>query len=295
MNTIALFNILRAAPLTELQDLGRFGHMHIGISQSGAMDEIAFAQNNALLGNDANAAQVEIAPGGLLLEALHDATIAISGAYALPTLNGKPLVNGHSHHIRAGDHLRWGYPRHGQYSYLAVYGGFAAEPVLGSRATTRRLALAAQLLTSGTQLHIAQEHGIHIPLRGHARSHLPDYRGTVLEVMPCYQYDEFSPAAKAHFFSQPYRVIASDRMGVRLTAPHALAVPEHELLSEAILPGAIQISHAGQPIVLQKDAQTLGGYHKIGMLTPASRILLAQSAPGKRLRFRLAGENREHI
>ncbi|MDO5091411.1 MAG: biotin-dependent carboxyltransferase family protein [Cardiobacteriaceae bacterium] len=284
-----LFDILRTAPLTELQDLGRFGHMAIGISRGGAMDDYAFAQNNALLGNDDNAAQLEIAPGGLILEARCDATIAVSGAYAHPTLNGIPLINGHSHHIRAGDRLQWGYPRHGQYSYLAVLGGFVADPVLGSRATTTRLALAAQALRVGSQLHIADTAARHIPLQGAKRAAMPDYRGEWLDVIPAWQYADFSDAARASFFSQPWRVVASDRMGVQLAGQNALSPPTHELLSEGILPGAIQINHSGQPIVLQKDAQTLGGYHKIGILDDASRILLAQSPPGKILRFRLHG------
>lgn len=281
----ACLKIVRAAPLTELQDLGRFGHMHIGISQSGAMDDHAFAQNNALLGNDANAAQLEIAPGGLILEALCDATIAISGAYARPTLNGKPLINGHSHHIRAGDRLQWGYAANGLYSYLAVRGGFVAEPVLGSRSTTSRLDIAAQVLRAGSLLHIGDEHAGHHPLQGAKRGLMPDYGGERLAVIPAYQFHDFSADARDLFFSQPWQVVTGNRMGVQLSGRQAIATPPHELLSEAILPGAIQINHKGQPIVLQKDAQTLGGYHKIGILTDAARILLAQSPPGKTVYF----------
>ena len=282
----ALFNILRPAPLTELQDLGRFGHMHIGISPGGAMDDFAFAQNNTLLGNPDHAAQLEIAPGGLVLEALCDATIAINGAYACPTLNGIPLVNGHSHHVRAGDRLQWGYARHGQYSYLGVYGGFAAEPVLGSRSTTTRLALAAQILRRGDVLHIPAGCDRHLPLQGIKRAAMCDYRGEHLDVIPAWQYSHFSSDARARFFGQPWRIVTGDRMGVQLAARLPVSPPDGELLSEAILPGAIQINHKGQPIVLQKDAQTLGGYHKIGILTDAARILLAQSAPGKTVWFR---------
>lgn len=286
----ALFKILRLAPLTELQDPGRFGHMHIGISQGGAMDDVAFAQNNALLGNAPDAAQLEIAPGGLALEALCDATIAVNGAYAMPTLNGVALINGHSHHVRRGDRLQWGYARVGQYSYLAVYGGFSAEPLLGSRATTSRLALAAQVLRHGDVLHIPQDCDRHVPLQGLKRQAMTDYRGDHLDVIPAWQYEDFSAEARARFFGQPWRVVTGNRMGIQLSARLPVAPPAGELLSEAILPGAIQINHKGQPIVLQKDAQTLGGYHKIGILTEAARILLAQSPPGKTVWFREAGQ-----
>lgn len=287
---IGAFEILRRAPLTELQDLGRFGHMHIGISPGGAMDTTAFLANNALLGNPAHAVQLETALGGLILKALCDTTVAIHGAYAAPVLNGKPMINGHSHHIRAGDTLAWGHARHGQYSYLAVLGGFRAEPLLGSCSTTARLALAAQTLATGSILHIEARAARHLPLKGQKRHTMPDYRGQWLDVLPVWQHHDFTKKARDIFFSQPYRITSGNRMGVQLAGAQALAVPQSELLSEGILPGAIQISHSGQPIVLQNDAQTLGGYHKIGLLTEASRILLAQSAPGKTIRFRLAGQ-----
>lgn len=286
----AAFEILRIAPLTELQDLGRFGHMHIGISPSGAIDTPAFCANNTLLGNDTNAAQLEIAPGGLRLRALCTTTIAIHGAYATPTLNGKPLVNGHSYHIRTDDILQWGHARHGQYSYLAVLGGFQADPVLGSRSTATRLALAAQTLSNGSHLHIAPDAARHIPLQGIKRSAMPDYRGEWLDVLPVWQHQHFSPAARERFFSQAWRIVSGNRMGVHLYGKHPLDTPPDELHSEGILPGAIQINRHGQPIILLNDAQTLGGYHKIGLLTDASRILLAQSAPGKHLYFRPAAQ-----
>ena len=123
----ALFRVIRTAPLTQLQDAGRFGHLHLGFSHSGPMDESAFAINQQLFGDDGSSAQLEFAPGGLMLEVLADVTIAISGAYMQPLLNGKPLVNFCAHQLKQGDRLDFGFAKRGIYAYLAVKGGFAGR------------------------------------------------------------------------------------------------------------------------------------------------------------------------
>ena len=136
-----LFVIEKLAPITQYQDLGRFGQLHQGFSHSGAMDSMAFSINNRLLGNPKNATQLEIAPGGLQLRVLADCTIAISGAYLRPTLNDSPLINFCATPVKAKDILSFSFAKVGQYAYLAVAGGFSVTPFLGSTATTKRLAI----------------------------------------------------------------------------------------------------------------------------------------------------------
>lgn len=282
----AVIKIIQPAILTQLQDLGRFGHMHRGISVSGAMDEPAFLANNRLLGNDPNAAQLEIAPGGLILEFLADTTAAIAGAYANPTLDGKPLINYHSFHAKAQQQLRLSYPKTGQYSYLAIAGGFAAPKILGSRATCQRLGLIPLAIQRNTILtrHDNPPHPAPRPqgLRWHE---YPERETQTIAVQPAYQYAEFSPEAKHLFTQQTWRVQQTDRMGTLLTGAEGVSWQGGELLSEGIIPGAIQISNNGMPIVLQKDAQTIGGYPKIGLLDSEARSQLAQMRSGESLRF----------
>lgn len=286
MNVKNLFVIQRLAPITQYQDLGRFGHLHEGFSHSGAMDEIAFVMNNRLLGNDDNTAQLEIAPGGLHLKCLVDCTIAISGAYQNPTLNSKPLVNFCATQVHADDVLAFGFANVGQFSYLAVAGGFSVTPFLGSSSTTKRL----QIYPNGEALTVGSfltgQPIVIDKLQGERRHALPDYREKTLDIVPAHQHQQFSTQARDDFTSQPFIVDASDRMGTRLSGKHPISWSGGELLSEGLLAGSVQIPPDGNPIVLQKDAQSIGGYPKIGRLTPQSQALLAQKQVGEKIHFR---------
>lgn len=281
----AVFRIIRAAPLLQLQDSGRFGALHLGFSHSGAMDSRAFSHNQQLLDDDDRAAQLEIALGGLMLDVLADASIAISGAHMHATLDGKPLTNYCAHNIHAGQRLHFGFAKRGIYAYLALKGGFAAAPFLDSRATTARLHIYPQNLSNGSLL-LARATTLIAQPQGVPRRDIAALQQRTLDVIPSYQYSQFSALMHARFCAQDYRVITGDRMGTRLSASEPLHFSGGELLSEGLLPGAIQITHEGQPIVLQQDAQSIGGYPKIGTLSETSRCALAQSNPGAEVRFR---------
>lgn len=284
----SLFIIEKLAPITQYQDLGRFGHLDNGFSHSGAMDTLAFRINNRLLDNSDNATQLEIALGGLQLRALADCTIAISGAYLNPTLNGQPLVNFCACRIAVGDILAFAFanPKHltGQYAYLAVAGGFTVTPFLGSTATTQRLnifpdgELVVGSVLSGDVILVPK-------LQGEPRQQLPNYRGKVIKVIPAYQYQQFSAEEKQRFIAQTFTVKATNRMGTKLSAQQPIIYGGEELLSEGITLGAIQIPSDGNPIVLQKDAQSIGGYPKIGIVAEPYRSLLAQLPVGRKVRF----------
>ncbi len=290
MHTEKLFVIQTPAPITQYQDLGRIGYLDQGFSHSGPMDERAFAINNALLGNAANATQLEIAPGGLQLKCLADCSIAVAGAYLNPSVNGKPLVNFCATTVHAGDCLRFGFSKHGQFAYLGVAGGFLPEPFLGSRSTTARLHIfPGGELTTGSYL-IGQAL-IRKQLSGAPRNQLPDYRVSVIDVLPAFHYRQFSESMRAPFSNQPYHLDACDRMGTRLTGAQPINWSGGELFSEGLLPGAIQIPPDGNPIILQKDAQSIGGYPKIGCLPPYARSLLAQKKVGETVYFRWLDDN----
>lgn len=290
----SLFLIEKLAPITQYQDLGRFGHLHNGFSHSGAMDETAFAINNRLLGNDDNVTQIEIALGGLQVRALADCTIAISGAYLNPTLNGKPLANFASHAILQNDVLAFGFAADnmsGQYAYLAVAGGFEVKPFLDSTATTQRLAIYPNNYGGGAlgEYSILAGDNRLAPLLHSLPIHQqPDYANTMIEVIPAYQFEQFNEIAKQQFTNQTFIVKATNRMGTKLSAEQPMNYDSGELLSEGIIPGAIQIPPDGNPIVLQKDAQSIGGYPKIGIITEPYRSLLAQSPVGHEVRFQFA-------
>lgn len=284
-----VLQIERLSPQIQLQDLGRFGQMHLGFSHSGAMDSLAFALNNELLDNSPNATQLEVALGGLVLRALNPCTLAISGAYAKAQLNGKPLVNFHSVTLAKNDKLTFAYAARGLYIYIAVKSGFSAPAILNSSATTKRLSIFpggvlkehSVLFSLGSNPLLKQDIGI-------KRHRLPDYSRRHIEVIPAYQYQQFSAQALHDFCRQAYRIEQSDRMGTRLSGTTPLVYNGEELLSEGLIPGAVQVTHEGQPIVLQKDAQTIGGYPKIGLLDDENRSLLSQIPSGHEVYFRIA-------
>lgn len=283
------FKVLKPGMLTLLQDLGRHGYQHLGVTSGGPMDEVAFLWGNSLLDNDDNAAQLEITFGMLALEATQPTSIALAGADLGATLNGDSIMPWQTYAVKAGDVLTFQQPKFGLRAYLAVKGGFLAEPVLGSVATVIREQLGGftgkgDKLQKGDLLPYA-------PTQQHTPRHLPrlaipNYDQTEIDVVTGYQYKSFSGLDRAHFFSSAYTLSQNcDRMGYRLDG-RPIGKDQPGIISEGIAYGAIQIPSDGQPIILLKDRQTIGGYPKIGCVTSISGSLLAQKKPGDKIGFR---------
>lgn len=289
------FEVIRPGFLTLLQDFGRYGQQHLGMASGGPLDEHAFLWANRLLDNHYNSATLEITLGQVQLRAVQATLIAIAGADLDARINNHPIESWRSYWIEAGDILRFTGARQGVRAYLAVSGGFDAPLQHGSCATVvregcgglygdgRRLE-AGDLLPSRRQAPLARG-----PLRQVPPRYVPDYRAPLcLRLMPAYQYDQFDAAQLERFFSQEYQVSPlSDRMGYRLAGP-AIKSCLDGIISEGIAYGAVQVPGDGQPIVLLKDRQTIGGYPKIGCVASLDAAKLAQRAPGAVIRFSLA-------
>ncbi|MBV1841269.1 MULTISPECIES: biotin-dependent carboxyltransferase family protein [Photobacterium] len=281
--------ILTPGPLSLVQDLGRHGHQHIGVSPGGPMDEHAFLWANRLLDNPLNAAQIEIAMGQFSCEFHADTTIALTGADMNARLNGKPVASWQSLRVRSGDQLSLRGARNGIRSYLAVKEGFKVTGVLDSCATVMRDGLGG-FSRQGDKL-MAQDRLRYnvttpMPTRRVPEQFIPDYGQSItLSVIPGYQYDLFDQAERERFFSSEFTVTPQiDRMGYRLSGA-AIACQTTSLISEGIALGAIQIPADGQPIILMRDRQTIGGYPKIGCVTARDLSKLAQCQPGATVRF----------
>lgn len=287
--------VIKAGFLTLFQDSGRNQVMHQGLASGGAMDRHAWAWANRLLGNPYNTPTLEVTFGGLLLESQIATRIAITGAATPCTINDEPQPLWSTLSLRPGDKLQLGAPKTGLRSYVAVSGGFDVPQSLGgSCATLVREGtggqhengqpvrdgdvLPATLKLSGQDL--AQ------PPRRVPAPWVPDYRQPlVLDVVTGAQIDRFPAESLRSFFTQPYKLSPqTDRMGARLDGP-VLKVLGDRLISEGISLGAIQVTADGQPIILLNDRQTIGGYSKLGAVTPRSLDALAQRAPGSELRF----------
>lgn len=277
--------VKQAGPLALIQDAGRFGVGHLGVTQGGAADWISFRWANWLLGNALNSAALEIVMGGgLSFETESEVRLALAGADLDAQLNGKPLAPNISFKLLPGQRLVFRQPRHGLRAYLAFPGGLNAPEVLGSRSCTAREQLGGlhedgRPLKAGDRLtwkgsapavrRITEGQGPRMPISG---CHLPIVLGS--------QIASFNGRTLFQAFNQPWQVDnRADRMGVRLTGP-ALRGSLTGIISEGIPLGAVQVPPDGQPIVLMNDRQTIGGYPRLGALTPMACATLAQCLPG---------------
>lgn len=288
------FQVTRAGPLALLQDAGRFGVRHLGITQGGPADLHAWAWANRLAGNPWGTGALEVTFGGLELVAERDLTIALTGADLGICHNRQPAPRWRTLAIRAGDALTFGSPINGLRAYLAVAGGFGGEAVLGSTACVVREQLGGfdgqgTGLRQGDTLAVNPTTGIPAE-RVAPASEQPDYRQTItLNLLAGAQIAAFTGSSLFDAFNAPWQVDQrADRMGVRLTGP-TLCCAIDSLVSEGISLGAVQVPPDGQPIVLLNDRQTIGGYPRLGNLTPLAASRLAQCLPGQTVKLRAAG------
>ncbi len=278
--------ILEPGPLATVQDRGRFGYRSWGVPVSGAMDLQAFRVGNLLVGNPQDSAGIEITAGGFRAEFRCRAHFAVCGQEPGIFLNGRRVESWRSHAAGEGDVLHVdaaGGPR----TCFCVSGGIDVAPVMDSRSTYLRGrfgGLDGRPLRAGDILPVGPGGG----WTGTAPAELvPRYsREAVLRAVPGPQDDFVSPESRTDFFSKWYEVSArADRMGLALSGP-ALSLPRGaDIISDGTCPGAVQVHGNGQPTILASDCQTVGGYVKIATVISADLPLVAQLAPGDRVRF----------
>jgi len=276
-----VIEIVATGPLATVQDRGRIGYTDLGVGRSGAADRAAHDLANRLVGNDTSAATIEITFGGLEFRLTDAATIALTGAECALRAD-RPVDFGVTVTLPAGTTLRLAAPTAGLRSYLAIRGGIACEPVLGSRSTDTLSGLGPAPLRRGDLLSVGAATATD-PSDSVAPTPAPT--GPIgIHLGP--REDWFTPEALQRLTSAAWQVSpASSRVGVRLLGPALPRAVEGELPSEPTLPGAIQVPPDGQPIVLGPDAPVTGGYPVIAVVTSNDLGRLAQVRPGDRVRF----------
>lgn len=281
--------VLAPGLLTTVQDRGRAGWRHLGVGVAGALDAYAHALANLLVGNAPDAAALELTLAGPRLRFDRPVEIALCGADVDARCDGSTLPRARPLRLREGSELALGACRAGARAYLAVAGGIAVAPVLGSRSTDLRGGFGGvegRALRSGDVL----------PLGGSPRCDVDaieiapwwiddapggDPRGTV-RVLPGADATAPADALYAHAWKVS---AASNRQGLRLEGAALEVAHRGERVSAPVAPGSVQLPPDGHPIVLLADAQTHGGYPRIGHVIRADRPRLAQLRPGDRLRF----------
>ncbi|WP_328429063.1 biotin-dependent carboxyltransferase family protein [Streptomyces sp. NBC_00443] len=277
-------SVVRAGALTTVQDLGRPGHAHLGVPRSGALDGPAAALVNRLVGNAPEAAVLESTLNGCAVRPRSTVTVAVSGAPCRVTVDGRPVAWGAAVRVPAGALLDVGAAVSGVRTYVAVSGGIAVEPVLGSRSTDLLSGLGPPPLTDGTVLPLGR------PTQLHARVDVAPQPAPptelVLRVTPGPRDDWFTPAALRAFTSRVYRVsAASNRIGLRTEGPALERALTRELPSEGVVLGAVQVPPDGRPVVFLADHPTTGGYPVIAVVRAADLPAAAQAVPGTPVRF----------
>jgi 5-oxoprolinase (ATP-hydrolysing) subunit C len=280
-----MIELLRAGPLTTVQDLGRPGWRDRGISRCGALDELALQAGNLLVGNTPGAAALEFTLGTATLRFEADTWVAMTGTDSEASLDGRPLRPGWRCAVRAGQVLKLAAPRERMRSYVCVAGGIAVPVVLGSRSTDLKAGfggLDGRALRDGDRVPLGEAK--QLPMRP-AGVMLPEWTAEV-RVLPGPDCADFAAAARAAFWSTDWAVTPqSNRMGYRLAGPALMRRRGGELVSHGVVPGVVQVPASGQPIVLLADAQTTGGYPVMAVVIRADLWKLAQLRLGAALRF----------
>ena len=284
------FHFLKAGLQTLIQDRGRIGYQSYGVPVSGVMDKKTAALANELVDNSSDTPVLEITLLGPTIKIEGDCQIAITGADLSPKVNKQPIQLYQTINIKDRDTLTFGGAKNGCRAYLAIRGkwqikkwldSYSALPYSGDTATPD------SLIQKGTNLQIETISAI--PIKSIPKENQSNFSKKVrIRVLPGPEFEEFSNYTIAYFFSRGYQLTNdSNRMGYRLDATLIDFKPKREVISSGIMPGTIQITSAGQPVILMMDAQTVGGYYRIANVVSADLDKLAQLKPGEEVWFSL--------
>ncbi|MDY3248766.1 MAG: biotin-dependent carboxyltransferase family protein [Candidatus Choladocola sp.] len=281
--------VLFPGALTTVQDPGRFGYQQAGIPCSGVMDQRSFSIANGLTGNLPGAAVLEHTILGGQYLFTQDAVIALTGADMDPRIDGSPCPMYRPVQISSGSVLSLGTARKGCRTYLAVTGGIDVPEVLGSRSTNIKCGIGGyegRALLAGDLLPVGDSRVTYDEIRSRTSAEIPYASDIRIRVIEGPQNDYFTENGLFTFYSGTYTVTGqSDRMGCRLSGPSIESIHGTDIISDGIVFGSIQITPAGEPIVLMADRQTTGGYAKIATVCTADLPLLAQARPGDTVHF----------
>ncbi|WP_375509180.1 biotin-dependent carboxyltransferase family protein [uncultured Caballeronia sp.] len=302
-----MIELLKVAPLCSVQDVGRFGFRHVGVGTSGAMDTLALRVGNILVGNAEGSASIEITVFPFVARFTVAMRVAVTGGGCSAEVEGKRYPPWWSFSVKAGETLTISPPARGARAYLSVSGGLDVPVVLGSRSTDLKMALGGfqgRCLKRGDVLSIndrtdaaaagvADSFGVSPPqcnLGANEGAPQDSHGGqgqlARVRVVAGPEYDSFSEEATMRLWEVNWQVSpTSNRIGYRLEGPEMHLQQPLQMLSHGIVPGVVQVPPNGKPIVMMSDAQTSGGYPKIGAVIEADLWRLAQLPVGGSVRF----------
>jgi antagonist of KipI len=300
--------ILKPGFMSSVQDLGRWGYQQFGVPIGGAMDVVSASIANRICGNDNGEALLECTLHGVEILFNKTTLFAIAGGGASATVNGQPISFYKLIKVVAGSTLKLHPDPIGCRSYVAFAGGLKIEAELGSTSTYSQSSIggyhgknlnAGIVLELKHQIHhlekskdiVINEHGLGISNWKSKSFNLPHVQETItITCLAGPEWDAFDEKSQHQLFNTPFIVSAqSNRMGFRLEGPILSLKEKTEMVSTAVTRGIIQVTNQGNPIILMADAQTIGGYPRIGRVCSDDISLLAQCRPGQKIMFKEVG------
>jgi biotin-dependent carboxylase-like uncharacterized protein len=280
--------VRRPGALTTVQDGGRRGLAHLGVGRSGALDAGSHHLANRLVGNGEEVAALETTLDGVALSVDFDAVVAVTGALASVTVDGRAVGWGLATYLRAGQTLEVGRAERGVRNYVAIAGGVQVATVLGSASRDLLSGLGPPPLAADDVLSIGPSPG---PVTAVDLAPYPwPAERAELAIHPGPRHDWLSEAGRATLTSATWSVSpASNRIALRLEGPPVERSRHDELASEGLVVGAVQSLPSGGLVVFLADHPTTGGYPVVAVVDPASLGACAQARPGTPIRFRRAG------
>jgi antagonist of KipI len=298
-----MIHVTKPGLLTTVQDLGRPGYQQYGVVVGGALDAFAARVANLIVGNDENAAVLELAQTGPELRCDRETLVAWCGADFDAKVGDEPLPRDRAVRVAAGEVISFGLARTGLRAWLAVAGGIDVPLVMGSRSTYRRAGLGGhqgRALAAGDELQVFAPGEWAERIRAALRSTgkratawtvRPDTMGRpaaagVVRAVRGPECTWFTLDAQKAFFSVEWTATKeADRMGVRLDGPELGRRQDGDMVSSAVNAGIVQVPPAGRPIVLLPSRQSVGGYPRIAAVAAVDVRRFTQLRPGDRVRF----------
>ncbi len=277
--------VRRAGLQTTVQDAGRRGLEHMGVMVNGWLDDYAAAWANRLVGNEPNAALLEITLLGPELMVLDSGWLALTGADLTAAVNGQPWPPGSAREVYSGDLITFSSAVRGARAYVSGTGGLEIDPVLGSRSTdlvARFGGLEGRAVRDGDVLVFAGGQGT-------SRHASVDtcWLSSEIRILPGVRLDRLATGSFDRLVQSPYRVSPqSDRVGLRMAGAVIEPGPSAHSISEGIAIGSIEVPPGGELLILLKSRGSIGGYPTLAHVIQADWPLLAQLKPGDMIRFR---------
>lgn len=283
-----IFEVKSPGPFTIVVDKGRYGYEDIGLSPGGPMDDVSYKLSNKLIGNPEDAPSLEVVMGGLVLNVKKETMVSfVGGDFDIFINNTKVNVND-KYLVRSGDTIKIKNSKRGIRLYISIPGGINVPYVMGSASTDVKAGIGGidgRPLKSGDILYgkVSSDTDLGYIIKDFQAFEEP----ILLRTIPGPNLENFKKEDIELFYNSIYRITNhADRMGYRLEGPKVGHSSKGAgIISEGVVPGAIQVPGEGYPIVMMKDAQPLGGYAKIGTIISPDLRKLGQAYPGCKIRF----------